>query len=377
MSVWRRGATGCASIRSASRQRVDDGRDARPARAHRGAARRRASRSAARASRSRDERRRWYRSRDRPGRRSSRVGARAGESLGLALEERSRPATERSGAMRRGDAWRVRARPRDGRRGWPAARGEHRRPAPAHLVARPPAGDRRDHGLCRSDGASQRGRAGARLRSRSSCRESSRASRRRSSISRSPAASGAKASAAADRGLLQALAAGSTFEPAAPTLAPVGFAMPLAVAAGRRRAAPRVQARRACVGEGEPLALALPPGTPITCDVADGGAAVVELEATAGEPVVGFLDGRGTIGPSTAWGSTSGGRVRSAKSAGKGRAVELWNSGASTGRSSAFRLAARRPASAPAPRLGRGRSVGRRARSRCCSNFRRARRTSA
>ena len=129
--------------------------------------------------------------------------------------------------------------------------------------------------------------------------------------------------------LLQALAAGSIFERAAPTLAPVGFAMPLAAALAEGGSA-RVQARRARVGEGEPLALALPPGTPITCDVADGGAAVVELEATAGEPVVGFLDGRGTVGPATAWGATGGGRVRSAKSAGKGRAVELWNSGAST-----------------------------------------------
>ena len=90
-----------------------------------------------------------------------------------------------------------------------------------------------------------------------------------------------------------------------------------------------MQARRARVGEGEPLALALPAGTPITCDVADGGAAVVELESLAGDPVVGFLDGRGTVGPATAWGPTGGGRVRSAKSAGKGRAVELWNSGAS------------------------------------------------
>lgn len=129
--------------------------------------------------------------------------------------------------------------------------------------------------------------------------------------------------------LLQALAAGSAFDRAAPTLAPVGFALPLAAALEEGESA-RVQARRARVGEGAPLALALPAGTPITCDVADGGAAVVELEAMAGEPVVGFLDGRGTIGPSTAWGPTDGSRVRSAKSAGKGRAVELWNSGAST-----------------------------------------------
>lgn len=127
--------------------------------------------------------------------------------------------------------------------------------------------------------------------------------------------------------LLQALALGSTFERAAPTLAPVGFAMPLAAPLDEGGSV-RVQARRARVGEGEPLALLLPPGTPITCDVGDGGAAVVELEAMAGEPVVGFLDGRGTVGPSTAWGRTSGGRVRSARSAGKGRAVELWNSGA-------------------------------------------------
>ncbi|MDQ1347045.1 MAG: translocation and assembly module TamB, partial [Acidobacteriota bacterium] len=133
----------------------------------------------------------------------------------------------------------------------------------------------------------------------------------------------------AESHLLQALAAGSTFGRAAPTLAPVGFAMPLAVLLEEGQTV-RVQARRAYVGEGEALALALPPGTPITCDVADGGAAVVELEATAGEPVVGFLDGRGTVGPSTAWGPTGSGRVRSAKSAGRGRAVELWNSGAST-----------------------------------------------
>ncbi|MEO8198284.1 MAG: hypothetical protein ABI689_16315, partial [Thermoanaerobaculia bacterium] len=129
--------------------------------------------------------------------------------------------------------------------------------------------------------------------------------------------------------LLQALAAGSTFARAAPTLAPVGLAMPLAVALAEGGSA-RAQARRARIGEGEPLALALPPGSPITCDVADGGAAVVELEAMAGEPVVGFLDGRGTVGPATAWGPTSGGRVRSAKGAGKGRAVELWNSGSSS-----------------------------------------------
>lgn len=128
--------------------------------------------------------------------------------------------------------------------------------------------------------------------------------------------------------LLQALALGSTFGRAAPTLAPVGFAMPLAAPLEEGDSVLRVQARRARVGEGEPLALLLPAGTPITCDVADGGAAVVELEAMAGEPVVGFLDGRGTVGPSTAWGRTGGGRVRSAKSAGKGRAVELWNSGA-------------------------------------------------
>lgn len=127
--------------------------------------------------------------------------------------------------------------------------------------------------------------------------------------------------------LLQALAAGAIFERAAPTLAPVGFTMPLAAALAEGESV-RVQARRARIGEGEPLAIALPAGTPITCDVADGGAAVVELEAMAGEPVIGFLDGRGTVGPSTAWGPTSGGRVRSAKGAGKGRAVELWNSGA-------------------------------------------------
>ena len=150
--------------------------------------------------------------------------------------------------------------------------------------------------------------------------------------------------------LMQALAAGATFERAAPTLAPVGFAMPLAAALAEGETA-QVQARRARVGEGEPLALALPPGTPITCDVADGGAAVVELEATAGEPVVGFLDGRGTVGPSSAWAPTSGGRVLSAKSAGKGRAVELWNSGASTVEA---RLSGWIATSAPAERHGWG-----------------------
>lgn len=159
-----------------------------------------------------------------------------------------------------------------------------------------------------------------------------------------------EASDGAESQLLQALAAGSTFGRAAPTLAPVGFAMPLAILLEEGQSV-RVQARRAYVGEGEPLPLALPPGTPITCDVADGGAAVVELESMAGEPIVGFLDGRGTIGPASAWFMTGAGRVRSAKSAGKGRAVELWNSGASTVEA---RLTGWLSPAAPGERIGWG-----------------------
>lgn len=256
------------------------------------------------------------------------VGARAGESLGMALEERSEPGggRGRSGAgVGTADGWRVRssASGRSASLALPLAESTaelrlrlwslDRRPATVEVAAY---GGALSH---RSEGELARG----------------------FELEALPGlepglavavvdleAPGCFRRDVADPQLLQALSAGSSFEPAAPTLAPVGFALPLAAALTPGGSA-RVQAGRAFVGDGESLALMLPPGTPITCDVADGGAAVVELEATAGEPVIGFLDGRGMIGPSTAFGPASGGRVRSAKGAGKGRAVELWNSGAS------------------------------------------------
>jgi hypothetical protein len=126
--------------------------------------------------------------------------------------------------------------------------------------------------------------------------------------------------------LLQAPGMGSTFEAAAPTLAPVGLALPLAAALDDGETS-RVEARRARLGEGEALGLSLPARTPVVCDVADGGPAVVELEALGGEPMVGFLDARGGVGTPTASSLSSPGRVLTAKSAGRGRAVELWNAG--------------------------------------------------
>ncbi|MEO8277034.1 MAG: hypothetical protein ABI639_12535 [Thermoanaerobaculia bacterium] len=144
----------------------------------------------------------------------------------------------------------------------------------------------------------------------------------------------------ASGGLLQALAIGSTFDAAAPTLASIGLALPLA-APFEGATAPRVQARRVRLGQrddsgisepsepGEGIAISLPSRTPVICDVADGEAAVVALEAQAGEPMVGFVDGSGKVGPATAVGiaGNGGARVLSAAAAGKGRAVELWNAG--------------------------------------------------
>lgn len=245
------------------------------------------------------------------------VGASAGESLGLALEERQP-----------GDSWRVLTATsgRNGRLALPIAQSTaelrlrlwslDRRPATAEVTAFAGAMQHCSEGeLARGCELSTLPGVVPRLAAATVDLAEPGCFRRESPEGDAPE-------------LLQALAAGSTFERAAPTLAPVGLAMPLAAAVAEGESV-RVQARRARVGEGTALALVLPAGTPITCDVADGGAAVVELEAMAGEPVLGFLDGRGTIGPSTAWGPTSGSRVRSAKSAGKGRAVELWNSGSS------------------------------------------------
>jgi hypothetical protein len=131
-----------------------------------------------------------------------------------------------------------------------------------------------------------------------------------------------------DSPLDQALAMGSPFVPAAPTLAPVGMTLPLAVSAsgGELGSDVRsVRATRARVGDGAPLSLSLPAGIPILCDVADGGPAVVEVAATGGEPVVGFVSESGDWGSSTALDEAGSSRAAAAAPAGEGRAVELWN----------------------------------------------------
>ena len=154
------------------------------------------------------------------------VGARAGESLGLALEERSDRSQSGSGTA---DGWRVLSSTsgREARLALPLAPSTGHS-ASADLVARPPAGDRRGHRLRRCAVAPERSRARPRLRAHGAA--GSRAwdggGGRRSRAARLLPARRRRRRRAAE--LLQALAAGSTFESAAPTLAPVGFTLPLA-----------------------------------------------------------------------------------------------------------------------------------------------------
>lgn len=119
-----------------------------------------------------------------------------------------------------------------------------------------------------------------------------------------------------DGALLQALGPGTPFAAAPPTVASLErtlwFAMP-------GESARRVRAERAVLGSGAPLALVLPDGRRLRCDVADGGAAVVRLSALGGEPVV--TDAAAGI-ESAALGIR---RAVTALAAGKARAVELWN----------------------------------------------------
>ena len=155
--------------------------------------------------------------------------------------------------------------------------------------------------------------------------------------------------------LLQALAPGSPFLAAAPVLAAVGLSIPLARPLGDG-VSPRVVARRGRVGEGEPLALSLPSAAPVVCDVADGGAAIVEVVASSGEPVVAFVAEEGALSGSTALAGGGGSRALAAAVAGRGRTVELWNAtpGAVEARLDGW-LA--REARAEAPGAGSGSSV--------------------